>query len=453
MASGWRLRRPALPTLGEAAASGFVGSVRGIAPLSCLLLLGLLLQLPLARAAPLALQAWATAEVLFLGWYRFHLAQLQPPAIGPPMTKAQRQQAFARALAATSDLRRFVSGWFKLAPFSAIRTGNAKEWLAWAVFGSRLEALGAAEQQEVVGMLGAFEAALGAKLPAGYNPSLREGCIRINLDPISAQHRPVISYVVTYTAHAVGWALLRRQGFRRSRCGALSYWHRPASEPAAEPSRPIVLLHGIGLGLVPYLGLLDRLITAHGAACPILLPEFPHISQKIGGPPPPAPETCRAIRAMLCRHCPASRPDASGDPQPRPACFVGHSFGSIVCSWLVRLQPDCVASLLFLDPVTLMLQARPIPTQRLSRLSCPNPTLTNDCAGRSRTWPTTFSTARRPTRCSQSSSTSSRRRSASPIPCTGISGGTKTCSGSRTCRRGCGSRSGSRCCWPGTTTS
>ena len=290
MASGWRLRRPALPTLGEAAASGFVGSVRGIAPLSCLLLLGLLLQLPLARAAPLALQAWAAAEVLFLGWYRFHLAQLQPPAIGPPMTKAQRQQAFVRALAATSDLRRFVSGWFKLAPFSAIRTGNAKEWLAWAVFGSRLEALGAAEQQEVVGMLGAFEAALGAKLPAGYNPSLREGCIRINLDPISAQHRPVISYVVTYTAHAVGWALLRRQGFRRSRCGALCYWHRPASEPAAEPGRPIVLLHGIGLGLVPYLGLLDRLITAHGAACPILLPEFPHISQKIGGPPPPAAE-------------------------------------------------------------------------------------------------------------------------------------------------------------------
>ena len=84
-------------------------------------------------------------------------------------------------------------------------------------------------------------------------------------------------------------------------------------EPAAEPGGPIVLLHGIGLGLVPYLGLLHRLITAHGAACPILLPEFPHISQKIGGPPPPAPETCRAIRAMLCRHCPASRPDASGD--------------------------------------------------------------------------------------------------------------------------------------------
>jgi pimeloyl-ACP methyl ester carboxylesterase len=46
-------------------------------------------------------------------------------------------------------------------------------------------------------------------------------------------------------------------------------------------------------------------------------------------------------------------------PLPRvdvQACFIGHSFGSIVVSWLVTNVPECVGSILLLDPVSLMLQ-------------------------------------------------------------------------------------------------
>ena len=38
------------------------------------------------------------------------------------------------------------------------------------------------------------------------------------------------------------------------------------------------------------------------------------------------------------------------------ACFIGHSFGSIVISWLLNNAPECVGSILLLDPVSLMLQ-------------------------------------------------------------------------------------------------
>ena len=31
---------------------------------------------------------------------------------------------------------------------------------------------------------------------------------------LTALHRPAISYAVTYTAHVVGWGMLRRHGFR-----------------------------------------------------------------------------------------------------------------------------------------------------------------------------------------------------------------------------------------------
>ena len=46
-------------------------------------------------------------------------------------------------------------------------------------------------------------------------------------------------------------------------------------------------------------------------------------------------------------------------PSPRvdgQACFIGHSFGSIVVSWLVNNVPECVGSILLLDPVSVMLQ-------------------------------------------------------------------------------------------------
>jgi hypothetical protein len=61
----------------------------------------------------------------------------------------------------------------------------------------------------------------------------------------------VISYIVTYTAHAVGWACLRRMGFLYAQAGELSYWYRcppPDSVTPATAGPPVVLLHGIGLG-------------------------------------------------------------------------------------------------------------------------------------------------------------------------------------------------------------
>ena len=98
---------------------------------------------------------------------------------------------------------------------------------------------------------------------------------------------------------------------------------------------------------------------------------------------------------MLCRHCPAptkgnkggSRSPSPGGAQPSPvrlnplpglrlnprdscgsaahthglfcahqACFIGHSFGSIVMTWLVVNDPQIVGSMLLLDPVSVMLQ-------------------------------------------------------------------------------------------------
>ena len=56
MAAEWWLRCPKLPTFGECIAGAFVASVKGVAPLSFLLVLGLVLRLPLAHSTPFPLQ-------------------------------------------------------------------------------------------------------------------------------------------------------------------------------------------------------------------------------------------------------------------------------------------------------------------------------------------------------------------------------------------------------------
>ena len=202
-------------------------------------------------------------------------------------------------------MKRFLCGWFKFCRFEEIYFDNALEWLAWSLFGDFIDRVPPKEQDELAGYIKDFENHVGQPLQPGYNDALRNGCIRINLDPVSARHRPLVSYAVTYapiyccqiivatnagcpidvgsphsiclgryTAHAVGWVWLTQAGFIHAQAGEVSYWYRPpaGSREGVRSAPPVVLLHGIGLGLVPYLGLLQRMKNQHGNSSTIICP-------------------------------------------------------------------------------------------------------------------------------------------------------------------------------------
>jgi hypothetical protein len=72
---------------------------------------------------------------------------------------------------------------------------------------------------------------------------------------------------------------LTQAGFIHAQADELSYWYRPPrgshAQNSTEPlssAPPVVLLHGIGLGLVPYLGFLQRVINQHGNNSTIICP-------------------------------------------------------------------------------------------------------------------------------------------------------------------------------------
>ena len=350
----------------------FICAVRAVAPLSVLLVVLCLvswvasIRVALLDAVPTVAKLAAAAEAAFFWWFQWRFAQLNRRTQPPPISTAARRQLVEKTVAASCDHREFVSGWFRSAPFEAIGTGNAHEWAAWSLTGRPVHELTSEEHKEATAAVEAF--GLAPFMREGYNHELKGRAIRINLDTMGAMHRPIASYVVTsFFAVAALHFSLRRLGFSRRRAGALLYWHRPSARSAAAASagptrRPIVLLHGIGLGLLPYIYMLKQLIASeHGQGSAIFCPEFPHISQHLlpaGGRPPASPQaTAESIRTMLSRH----GVGAIGSGAGSGATFVAHSFGSVVFSWLLKqadaaAMQELIANVLLLEPVSMGLQ-------------------------------------------------------------------------------------------------
>lgn len=74
--------------------------------------------------------------------------------------------------------------------------------------------------------------------------------------------------------------LMRRRGFKRLRVGPISYYYHPGlcneqHGGNGEEDVPIVFCHGIGIGLMFYISLIDELLKL---GRPIILPEIPFVS-------------------------------------------------------------------------------------------------------------------------------------------------------------------------------
>ena len=150
-------------------------------------------------------------------------------------------------------------------------------------------------------------------------------------------------------------ALMYNRGFERRVIGSVAYYFHPGDRPSWEDddvgqfieddddavdSTPIVFVHGIGLGLLPYMPLIDSLLAT---GRPILLPEIPYVS---GFRPFQSPQTvlppavvCSTMTAMLASH------------GYLKATWMGHSYGTSWLSYMCKYAPKAVAALLFLDPI------------------------------------------------------------------------------------------------------
>ncbi|SNX85596.1 uncharacterized protein MEPE_04305 [Melanopsichium pennsylvanicum] len=176
--------------------------------------------------------------------------------------------------------------------------------------------------------------------------------MRLTIDPVRTKSRPLASYIVTNT---LSYLTIRRAchgGFQRCTEGRLTYLFRPASASSSEKSNldptPLVVLHGLGIGLAQYSSLVSFFLSSPiFSHRPILILLQPNISQSILSPDFLQPfghhETTSAFRSILDRH--------------EWDCIdvLSHSYGSLVHSWLIKSLKTRVRRSCFVDPVCFQL--------------------------------------------------------------------------------------------------
>ncbi|KAI9472184.1 MAG: Alpha/Beta hydrolase protein [Benjaminiella poitrasii] len=193
-------------------------------------------------------------------------------------------------------------------------------------------------------MLSSAEQWFHVTFPQGLNPNLE--CIRLNLDPVQAFHRPLVVYLAMYIITAIfNLVCLQTWGFQHSGATApgiprlrhLSYYYRPS----VGQKTPLVFIHGIGAGILCYAEFVYQLVTHLDR--PMFLVELPYVAMHMVDCVPTATETVAELQEML---------QSFGYDR---AVYVSHSLGTGVTSWLMNMAPNSVAGLVLIDPICFLL--------------------------------------------------------------------------------------------------
>lgn len=217
-------------------------------------------------------------------------------------------------------------------------------------------------------MIDDFETRFGVHLEEGYDEDIV--AVRLTLDPVQAYHRPLVFYLFVFGLHQLANYLLSSWGLEKHGPDVPSSFslHDPATMAAATPpiltttssctekvaywfrdgdrtKKPIVFIHGIGPGWMPYLKFVRDLLAFDA---PVFCVELPFVSMRCTADVPTMQETTDDLQRMLHFH------------GFTDAVFVAHSLGTAVTSWALKHIPRCISGTVLLDPICFMLHYKDI---------------------------------------------------------------------------------------------
>lgn len=333
-----------------------------IAPLCILYCASLVLYYgprPAISRIPLPLELWAIAETLFYIvvhlWYR---RVLQNDAVHPPLpSREERRKLFDQCDATITDPEDYLRKWFLGAPITEIKRDNLKEFFLWGFFNRG--GLPGDDNDELEEYITRTEKLLGRKIESGRGTAK---CLRLTLDPANMLHRSIVWYWCVGFVDFLACVRLWFRGFHlhrtsltrffglfpwrtpalltmhRSQARHLTYWHRPSTGPSN--NLPVVFIHGIGIGLYPYIPFLASI----PANISILAIELMPVSFRITHAVLPAETLVAEITTILKHH------------NIHNFVLVAHSYGTAIATQLLhsRLSPQ-INSLVLIDPITILL--------------------------------------------------------------------------------------------------
>ncbi|KAH6871131.1 hypothetical protein B0T10DRAFT_523209 [Thelonectria olida] len=338
-----------------------------VAPLSVVYsLVSLLVRLPFQF--PRVLHVWLALEALFyLAVYLPLKEYLQRAAKHPiPPCRADRRKLFLQCHNNIPDPAQYLIKWFRNAPAPEIKRDNVKDFFRWAFLNTG--EYDPAYDEELEEYTQEIEKLLGRKLEPGRGNAK---CLRLTLDKVEMLHRSLTWYLCVFIVDTIASISLRynsfnfhRTSFRQflatfplrlftlfatytSPAKSLTYWHRPHT---SKTRLPIMFIHGIGVGLYPYINFLAD-INADVDENPsdgqvgIIAIEIMSVSSRITYEAMSKEEMCDEIRRTLTAH------------GWEKCVLVSHSYGSVVAAQLLR-SPEIsrnIGPILFIDPVSFLL--------------------------------------------------------------------------------------------------
>lgn len=264
------------------------------------------------------------------------------------------------------DFRTYMRTWFKKAPWSAIHKQELWQWVYWSMFNTRmppLESIPTVHRHAIDEAVDLIEKRSGSKIPEGSNPAATPMMLTVDDVPIST--RPFLWYILVAVCQLCAHLFLEHNwGVEFGQHGDVEYMVRiPRNwDPANPKTRPIVFLHGLGLGLFHYSVLITTLLRRFPDR-PLLVPMQPHVSQRIFHATYTRPlgkyAAVDGIVGAMRKHGFVPEDDGSyeetiGDPVTG-VTMLSHSNGSFTHAWVLKEFPHLISRSCFVDPVTFCL--------------------------------------------------------------------------------------------------
>lgn len=256
--------------------------------------------------------------------------------------------------------RSMLMGWMYDSPFEQLRREDALSFLTWMKHGLPIEA-GLLTEEQIKKLIKNDLVLLEEKVNGGKPlPSRKPGedplpILRFNCEPLRFRHKPILFYVAIEASYHNLRRTLERDNFiyvpAKDPKKDIAYWYMtPNNGTSDRYSNPIVFVHGVG-GLAFCHGLINDLkAESEEQNRPIILLDLPHVSLRMHSDIPDIITQIDSICSMLDDTCGANS----------KATFVGHSFGTILLSWMVQNKPDRVSGCVFLDPICFQLHRKEI---------------------------------------------------------------------------------------------
>lgn len=337
-----------------------------IAPVSIVYWTVILLWKPDAYRLPWFVEYWCLAESLFyLCVYTPRWYLLQQPAIHPTtLSRDERQKLFQLSLEFVSDAEQYLSKWFKHAPMAQIKRENVKDFFCWAFLNK--SCYDADEEEELDEYVDQLDKRFDRRIEPGRGSAT---CLRLTLDTVDMLHRSLTWYVCVFVVDSLTSFRLRYYSFHFhclqysrlltlfpprllaicspyvSPAKTLSYWYRPHT---SRSRLPVLFIHGIGIGLYPYVNFLKELkqdLDGPDGEVGIIAIEIMPISFRMTHEALGKAAMCSEVLAILKKH------------GWEKVVLVSHSYGSIISTHLLRTPETAsrIGPLVLIDPVSFLL--------------------------------------------------------------------------------------------------